>query len=78
MKKIVEVCPTCEGTGLCDDDYGNESACYNCCGSGSLKYTLFDELTARADFYGYDSLTEKEQAYVFGHITLEQLEDDEF
>ena len=38
VQLIIEDCDCCNGKGLLPDIEGNESSCFNCNGSGKLKY----------------------------------------
>lgn len=35
---VVETCDCCQGEGILPDIFGNESGCFNCTGTGTLKY----------------------------------------
>jgi hypothetical protein len=40
--KVVETCECCQGKGILPDLSGNESGCFNCTGTGTLKYDTDD------------------------------------
>lgn len=50
---VVEDCDCCQGAGLLPEVGGGESGCFNCCGSGKLKYDglalLRDAVIARRE-----------------------------
>jgi hypothetical protein len=40
--KVVETCDCCQGKGILPDIFENESGCFNCSGTGTLKYDTDD------------------------------------
>lgn len=40
--KVVENCDCCDGKGILPDIFGDESGCFNCNGTGTLKYDTDD------------------------------------
>lgn len=39
-QQVTETCDCCHGKGVLPEVGGGESGCFNCCGSGNLKYEV--------------------------------------